>query len=188
MKTTVSKIIKDVCQRIGEAPSSAVSDSICPTLDQVIAALIEQKAREAVLSTPRVQLTGWRNIPTSGLQRDSTDGAILPLPDDFLLLMAVWLDHWEGIATEIIPPDCPRTAFLHSRYAGLRPTSANPMAIRLPAAGRDALRLFPGGGSNPSGDGWYMPAPKIDSAGNIEIPDAAYDLTVKMIIDSLTLT
>lgn len=109
----------------------------------------------------------------------------LPLPDDFLLFGSIRMKSWQREVTELLEPSHWLMRLQVSRWKGLRGTPARPLAFLGIADGKRVVKLY----SSPPGDtlaeAFYIPAPKINAAGEIEIPPAAYRKCIEMIKDAV---
>lgn len=173
MKTT--DIIRDVALLLGADTGEVDGDfSPFPSLGDRIRAELEETAASAILATPRDRLTGWHRF-SAQCTPSVKDGTLLTLPDDFLMLHSISLPDWETPVREILTHSHWLRTLQRSQFPGLRATPSRPLAFMdLDAEGRNALRLYPCGNGASVADGWYMPAPKINAADEIEIPSAAY--------------
>lgn len=162
-------------------------ESEAATLADRILLEIEDCAAEAVASTPQAKLTGWKRLADDGLETMEDGSARLPLPDDFLTLFALRLAGWQRSVTEIHPPGSPAALMQKNRWEGLRGSRQRPAAV-LEATndGGRALRLY-GSHTMPASiaEGWYMPAPRLDSDGNIDVPRSAVPLLLRLIADRI---
>lgn len=159
--------------RMGVAPSNTTSVEVDGelTLAYRLRELVEPCATEAILATPRERLTGWRLLGGAGMQEMEDGSAMLPLPDDFLLLHSLRLDGWERSVTEIHAPDSGMGRLQGGRHSGLRGTSQRPVAVVYPHGDGRCLRLF-GRHARPAelAEGWYMPMPRIADDDTIDLP------------------
>lgn len=158
-------------------------ESETATLADRILLEMEDCAAEAVASTPPAELTGWQLLDDEGLETLEEGSARLPLPDDFLLLFILRLSGWQRGVTEIRLPGSQAAMMQGSRWAGLRGSRQRPVAVlEASANGGRALRLY-GPHDVPVSivEGWYMPAPRIDSEGNINVPPGAIARLVRLI-------
>ncbi len=174
----VDELIDDVLLLMGENPKECLwegeAEGGC-TLRERIRQELEEAAAEAVVSTPRMQLTGWRLLPDEGLRIDDDGRGVLPLPDDFLLLYDVRMTSWERRATEVHSHDDWKRRLQDDGRPGLRGTPRRPLVFFcLNEEGKLSLELFSCRRTDVVAEGWYMPAPRISAAGEIEIPPAAY--------------
>ena len=169
----VTEIIRNVALHLGvdpdEMPTSA--ESPYPSLADRIRANLEESVAQAILSTRKELLTGWRLLPDDGLTVADDGSVLLPLPDDFLVLHSIRMSDWEREVTEAYPSDHWLHRLQGSRWHGLRGTPARPVAFEtLTEDGKRALRLYSSGRGATLASGWYLPAPKINDADEIDIP------------------
>ena len=130
---------------------------------------LEQKTAEAILETPRNQLTGWRLLDDRGLTAQEDGSVTLPLPDDFLRLYCVRLKGWARSVTETSAHDSPEALLQTHPVKGLRASAARPLAVIHPDGDGRCLRLHGAHADPPEiEEGWYMPAPRIDADGFID--------------------
>lgn len=164
-------------------------ESPFPSLGERILQEAEARAAEAVLATPRELLTGWRLLPGDGITLEADGSVTLPLPPDYLMLFCVRLSGWQRAVYEVLPAGSWLRRLQGSRWLGLRGVPERPLAFEQPAAdGGKCLKLFSAGaGATDVGvtEGWYMPAPQITAAGEIEIPPAAYHKTLGLIAEAI---
>ena len=136
---------------------------------------IEACAAEAILDTPPMQLTGWKQLDGNALTIEDDGRAILPLPDDFLTLFSIKMTGWQKSVTELMPHDHWLRGMQSAYWPGLRGTPERPLAFMgVGTDGKPCIELFSCPAPDSLEEGWYMPAPKIDADGNIDIPPAAY--------------
>lgn len=187
----ISRIINDVALLLGLCPGSIPdgTPSLFPTLADRISAEIDDLAAQAVMAVPRERLTGWRLLPGDGLRIHPDGSATLPLPSDFLMLFNLRMSDWEREVCEILPHDHWLSRLQKSRWHGLRGTPSRPLAFGYPAeGGGKTLRLYSTTPGATLAEGWYLPAPKTDAAGEIEIPPAAYRRLIESLRDKLECT
>lgn len=185
MKT--SDVIRDVALLLGANPGETDGEfSPFPSLGDRIIADLEETATSSILATPKDRLTGWRRFTIGGTSSDS-GGIVITLPDNFLMLHSISLPNWEIPVTELLPHSHWLRSFQRSQFRGLRATSSRPLAfMEIDANGKNALRLYPGDREKSVAEGWYMPAPKINVADEIEIPSAAYRECLRRIAGYIT--
>ena len=182
----ISRITDDVALLLGVCPSHFPDSSGCPTLADRIRADVVELAAGAILSTPRDRLSGWRLLSDEGLTISGDGSAILPLPEDFLMLHSIRMSGWEREVTEALPSDHWLAKLQGSAWHGLRGTPSRPLAFSAVSPdGGKALRLYSVSPGATVASGWYMPAPQIDETGEIEIPPAAYPVLVESLTDRI---
>ena len=121
MKVNVSEIAEQVALILGECPQCMSDGEESPFGDvrSRVEMEVEVCAREAVLSTPRMALTGWRLLPGDSLSREGDGSVILPLPDDFLMLFNLKMKGWGREVTEVLPADDWKRVFRNGRWRGI---------------------------------------------------------------------
>lgn len=82
-----------------------------------------------LLVTPPSRLTGWKTLPELDLTADAEGRVILPLPDDFLMLLSLRLSNWERPVREVLQPGNWLYRLQSSRWTGLRGTPQRPLAF-----------------------------------------------------------
>lgn len=148
---------------------------------------LESAAAKAVLSTPREELTGWKRWPDITAVPDEEGGVVLTLPSDFLLLHSLRLRGWERSVREILPADSWLRHLQSCRWSGLRGTPRRPLAFAtLDDEGHRGIHLFsvPKNSEAQLLSGWYMPRPAMTSAGDIDIPPAAIERCISLLIQT----
>ena len=183
---TTDRIISDTAILLGTTPEGMAPGNagVTSPLAAHILLEIESCAAEALLSTPRMQLTGWRLLPDDSMTIDG-NSALLPLPDDFLMLFSLRLSGWQRDVTASLPADHPSATHIRAPWSGIYATPLRPIIIEgLDENGHRALRMLPASADDRMTEGWYMPAPKI-KAGEIDIPPAAYHRTLRLIAERI---
>ena len=164
--------------RMGEDPSTLTDaeESETATLADRLRLDLESTLAKAILETPRGQLTGWQPLDGGGMRELEDGSVLLPLPDDFLMLHSVRLRGWERAVTEISEAGSFAAVMQGSRWAGLRGCGQRPVAVEAvwsdgsDESDRRCLRLHGAHDTPPAlAEGWYMPAPRIDAEGFIEL-------------------
>lgn len=163
---------------IGEDPDVCLWDSggegsRC-TLRQRLMLSLEEAAAKAVAETPAAELTGWKPLGSDSLSISQDGTGILPLPEDFLRFLYIRMSGWERRSDRILPSDHWLHGMQSCRWKGLRGTPQRPLVFHGVSDGAPALELYSCKPGDKVAEGWYMPAPGINEAGEIEIPPASY--------------
>lgn len=175
-------IIRDLQILMGIDPViAAETESPYPGLEELVRIEIEDCAADAILNTPRMELTGWQLLPGDRLEVAEDGSATLPLPADYLMLYNIRLSGWERDVTEVMGEGHWLRKLQSSRWHGLRGVPSRPLAFEtLDKDGNTALRLFAVNSSDATVEsGWYLPRPQLNEAGEIDIPPAAYRQTLE---------
>lgn len=191
MVYNIHKIVSDVRIAIDRNMTSGsllkIEDIETLTLEDVIRSKIEDATRRVESTAPVHMLDSGHNFGDAVYWTGGGSGFVL-LPDDFMRLMAFRMSDWERTAYEAISPDDPRYAMQSSRYGGIRGNPQKPVcAIVMRPEGR-ALEFYSSGTTDEQVvAGIYLPYPKIDADGMIEICERCYSATVYAVA-SLVLT
>lgn len=172
----------------GEDPTTTCDDRECaaPTLAHRIALEIELRAAEAINATPRELLDGWQPLCGDDIESLEDGSAMLPLPDDFLMLLRLRLAGWERDVTDVNLPGSLAAKLQAGGCAALRGSRSRPVATMTACASGRALRLY--GRHTPPPkieEAWYLPAPRFSDDGCINIPEASIPILMKLVADRL---
>lgn len=169
---------------MGETAQCMSSEQECDatSLIDFLQLRIEQLAPEATLATPKNQIDGWKPLEGNEISSTEDGSALLPLPDDFLLLFSLRLDGWARPVTDYSLPESTPAALQSSRCLSLRASSDRPVAVLAATTEGRALRLY-GRHTDPPrvAEGWYLPIPRADPDGFIDIPEAAIPRLLNML-------
>lgn len=180
MRVKADDLVRKILISRGEDPTTLTDaeESGVATLRDKILQELEQRLADIILATPCDRLAGWRLLDDAGITETEDGSAMLPLPDDFLMLHSARLKGWERCVTGYVTADSPEALMQGSRWPGLRATAERPLAVMWPDGdGGRALRLYGAHTTPPAlAEGWYMPAPRIDNDGTIEISN--YELVI----------
>ena len=101
------------------------------------------------------------------------------LPKDFLRLVVFEMDDWEQAVYQAISTDDPEYEKQRSRFKGIRGTAQRPVcAIAIRPEGR-VLEFYSCKSKNAQvSRAMYIPYPKIDEDGGVDISERCYDAVV----------
>lgn len=172
---------------MGETATHMCSVEECDadTLLDFLSLRIEQLAPEAAMTTPKELIDNWKPLEINGIITMDDGSAMLPLPSDFLRLFSLRLEGWARPVTDFSLPASVAAALQSNKCASLRGTSGRPVAVLAATAQGRALRLY-GKHSDPPhvAEGWYLPIPRADPDGFIDIPEAAIPRLLDMLTQS----
>lgn len=177
-----SDIVKDVRIILDENMDSRAlireDDIDTLSLDEVIASKILEAAADIEKQAP-AHLLGigypfgddiiWRDRPGHG------PGYVI-LPGDFMRLVTFRMSDWAMPVTGFITEDSPLYARMQSRYPGISGNPQAPVVAIVQDAANRILEFY----SCAAGEGThirkarYLPYPKFDAAGGVEIPKYVY--------------
>lgn len=154
------------------------SDIDTLALDEIIKSKILEAIQRVHRDAPNYLLEGGHNFGDAVYWRELESGWVL-LPQDFLRLVVFEMDDWEQAVYQAISTDDPEYEKQRSRFKGIRGTAQRPVcAIAIRPEGR-VLEFY----SCKSTDSQvsraiYMPYPKIDEDGGVDISERCYNAVV----------
>lgn len=171
-------IMRDVRIAIDENQNSerliAEEDIDTLTLDDIIRSKIVESVRRVITESPIHLLDGGIPFGDAVYWRDQGSGWIL-LPDDFMRLIIFKMSDWERPVYEPITAADPQYQLQFSRYKGLRGNPQKPIVAIVSRSEGRALELFSCHDTNATVEqAVYIPLPKVDCDGGIEIPERCY--------------
>lgn len=178
----IQEIARDVRIAIDENKTSEqlIGDEDIDTLslNEIVRSKIEESVRRVVTAAPVHLLDGGVPFGDAVYWRSKGSGWIL-LPDDFLRLIIFKMSDWERPVYQPITAADPAYELQHSRYKGLRGNPQKPVvAIVCRAQGR-VLELYSCKDRTATVEqAVYMPLPRVDCDGGIEIPERCYKSAV----------
>ena len=152
------------------------NDSDSMTLNEIIRSKIEEGARQVIEEVPHFLLGECKHLRSGIFWKGEGMGYLL-LPDDFFRLLVFRMSDWEKPVTEqeVINDNHPNYQLQHSRCRGVRGNPQKPIVAIVRRS--DGLRLeFYSCRNNEAEveNGLYVPYPRIDQNGGIEIPEKCY--------------
>lgn len=139
------------------------------------------------LNAPVHLLDGGNNFVDDIYWKEKECGWVL-LPEDFMRLVVFQMSDWERPVYSAITPETPQYALQSSRFKGLRGTAQRPVCALVSRPEGRVLEFY----SCKSTDARinkavYLPYPKIDCYGGVEICERCYNAAIYAIA-SLVLT
>lgn len=187
---TIDKISKDVRVALDQ---NMISDALVDVgdidtlaIDDIIKSKITEAVKRIHSNAPSHLLDGGYNFG-DWVYWDTLNSGWVLLPEDFMRFVVFEMDDWERPVFYAIGIDDTDYNKQSSRFKGIRGTSQKPVcAISIRPEGR--VLEFYSCKSNEAkvSRAVYLPYPKIDCEGGIEICKRCYDAVVYMIA-SLTL-
>lgn len=178
----IDKIMQDVriCLDQNMESDALIESSDIDTLalDEIIKSKILEAIQRVHRDAPNYLLEGGHNFGDAVYWRELESGWVL-LPQDFLRLVVFEMDDWEQAVYQAISTDDPEYEKQRSRFKGIRGTAQRPVcAIAIRPEGR-VLEFY----SCKSTDSQvsraiYMPYPKIDEDGGVDISERCYNAVV----------
>lgn len=171
-------IARDVRIAIDENKTSeqliADEDIDTLSLNDIVRSKIVEAVRRVVTEAPTHLLDGGLPFGDAIFWRSKGSGWTL-LPEDFMRLLVFKMSDWERPVYEPITAADPQYQLQFSRYKGLRGNPQKPVVAIVSRAEGRALELFSCKDSTATVEhAVYLPFPKADCDGGIEIPERCY--------------
>lgn len=181
----LNELLRDVRIAIDENEEGGALLEECDAdtllLSEIIEAKVEEGVRRVIAAAPLTMLDGGNTFGDAVYWQKAGCGWIL-LPEDYMRLLVFKMSDWERPVYEAIDGLDPRYALQFSRCRGLRGNPQKPVvAITNRAEGR-VLEFFSCKDERATVEqAVYLPLPKIDGDGGIDIPERCYVAVVYMI-------
>lgn len=174
----LQQIARDVRIAIDENKTSeqliAEEDIDTLSLEEIVRSKVEEAVRRVVTEAPVHLLDGGEAFGDAIFWRSQCCGWIL-LPEDFMRLVIFKMSDWERPVYEPITAADPQYQLQFSRYKGLRGNAQKPVVAIVSRAEGRALELFSCNSEQATVEqAVYIPLPRIDCEGGIEIPGRCY--------------
>ena len=159
-------------QLIGEEDIDTLS------LNDIVRSKIVEAVRRVLTEAPVHLLDGGVPFGDAIFWRSKGSGWTL-LPEDFMRLIIFKMSDWERPVYEPITAADPRYELQFSRYRGLRGNPQKPVVAIVSRAEGRALELFSCKDAGATVEqAVYLPLPRVDCDGGIEIPERCYTSVV----------
>lgn len=174
----LQRIARDVRVAIDENKTSeqliADEDIDTLSLEEIVRSKIVEAVRRVVTEAPTHLLDGGEPFGDAIFWRSQCSGWTL-LPEDFMRLVIFKMSDWERPVYEPITAADPQYQLQFSRYKGLRGNPQKPVVAIVSRAEGRALELFSCKSQNATVEqAVYIPLPKVDCDGGINIPERCY--------------
>ncbi len=178
----IDRILEDVRVALDQnatgIPLEAIGDVDTLSLDGLIKSKVEEAVTRIHSDAPAWLVSEGRNFGDAIYWGDMGSGWVL-LPDDFMRLVAFRMDDWSRAVYHAIGADTPEYAQLCSRFKGIRGTPQRPVcALSIRPEGR-VLEFYSCKGEEARvSEAVYLPYPRIDRDGGIEICSRCYTAAI----------
>lgn len=174
----LQRIVRDVRIAIDENKTSeqliADEDIDTLSLEEIVRSKIVEAVRRVVTEAPTHLLDGGEPFGDAIFWRSQCSGWTL-LPDDFMRLVIFKMSDWERPVYEPITAADPQYQLQFSRYKGLRGNPQKPVVAIVSRSEGRALELFSCKSQSATVEqAVYIPLPKVDCDGGINIPERCY--------------
>lgn len=173
MRIKVLELAETVATLLGEtlALECRPEESPFPGIAERVSILAPSLLTTILSEAPIEKLSGFKSV-TSSVNIDSAGCVTIKLPDDFLRLASVKMSDWARPVTEITPPDSKCMPYQYSRWEGVRGNQWKPVATIETESEGKVMKLYSSREGAKLDRFIYLPVPKIDSDGCIDIPDS----------------
>lgn len=178
----ILQIARDVRIAIDENKTSeqliADEDIDTLSLNDIVRSKIVEAVRRVVTEAPTHLLDGGLPFGDAVFWRSKGSGWTL-LPEDFMRLLIFKMSDWERPVYEPITAADSQYQLQFSRYKGLRGNPQKPVVAIVSRAEGRALELFSCKDKSATVEqALYLPLPREDCDGGIEIPERCYTSVV----------
>lgn len=156
------------------------SDIDTLSLEEIIRSKIEEAARRVETAAPVHLLEEGHSFGEAVFWEKYESGWVL-LPDDFMRLIAFKMSDWERTVYAAISADDPEYLKQSSRYKGIRGNVQKPVCAIVNRAEGKALEFYSCNSESAYvSRASYLPYPKVDEDGGIDISEKCYTAVVYM--------
>lgn len=178
----VEGILRDVRVALDQNRRSgallAMGDETALSLDEVIRSKICEGVRRVHMAAPVHMLEPGHRFGQEDYR--SADGSgYVPLPDDFMRLVMFRRSDWSCAVYEAITAADVEYQYQSSRFKGLRGTPQRPVCAVVQRPTGNVLEYYSSKDDTAQiTAAVYVPYPKIDAQGGVEISEPCYDSVV----------
>lgn len=178
----LDKIAEDVRIALDQNMSSdaltEIGDVDTLALNDIIKSKIVEAVKRIHSEAPPYLLDGGCNFGDAVYWMEHSSGWVL-LPEDFMRFVVFEMDDWASPVFTCFNTDDPEYAKQHSRFKGIRGTAQRPVCfVSIRPEGR-VLEFYSCNSEEAKvSRGVYLPYPKVDEYGAIEICQRCYDAVV----------
>lgn len=179
---TLDRIAKDVRIALDRNMTSSAlvefGDVDTLSVDEIIISKIPESVRHVHLAAPPYLLDCGYNFGDAVYWNGDCSGWIL-LPEDFMRLIVFEMDDWAQPVFNTISTESPEYVKQSSRFKGIRGNSQKPVcAIAIRPEGK-VLEFYSCKNEDATvRRGIYLPYPKVDDYGGIEISERCYKAVI----------
>lgn len=157
-------------------------------LDEIVRSKILEAVVRVHSGAPTFLLEAGHNFGDAIFWGDLESGWVL-LPEDFMRLIVFEMSDWERAVFTAIGPDDPKYALQRQRVKALRGTAQKPVCAIVPRQEGRALEFYSCKSENAYVKrAQYLPYPKIDEDGGIDICERCHTAVVYMAASLVLLT
>ena len=189
---TLDKITEDVRialdQNMASDTLTEVGDVDTLSLNAIIQSKIVESVKRIHSKAPSYLLDGGHNFGDAVYWMEHESGWVL-LPEDFMRFVVFEMDDWERAVFTCTNTDDPEYKKQHSRFKGIRGTTRRPVCfISIRPEGR-VLEFYSCKSKEAKvSRAVYIPYPKVDEYGGIDICQRCYNAVVYTIAALVLIT
>lgn len=147
-------------------------------LNDIIKSKIVEGVKRVHSSAPSYLLDGGYNFGDSVYWEDQESGWVL-LPEDYMRFVVFKMDDWSRAVYTCGTSDDPDYLKQHSRFKGIRGTAERPRCFIVARPEGRALEFYSSKSEEATvSRAMYLPYPKVDRYGGIEICERCYGSVV----------
>lgn len=178
----IEKIMEDVRISIDQNMSSEalveVSDVDTLSVDSIIRSKICESVKRVHSAAPSHLLDGGHNFGDAVYWMEHESGWVL-LPEDFMRFVVFEMDDWSRPVFEALSANDSEYEKQHSRFKGIRGTAEHPVCFICVRPEGRVLEFYSCKSEEAQvSRAVYLPYPKIDEDGAVEICQRCYDAVV----------
>ncbi|EJX03102.1 hypothetical protein EVA_08793 [gut metagenome] len=179
----VVDIIKDVRIALDQNAMSealtGIDDVETLSLDEIICSKIVEAVKRVHSSASLYHLNQGHNFGDTLYWKGKEPCGWILLPEDFMRLIVFQMDDWERAVYRAIDMNSQEFAMQSSRFSGVRGTPQRPKCVLTIRPEGRALEFYSCKNQLAKvSRGVYMPMPKIDNFGGIEISNNCYEAVI----------
>lgn len=163
----------------GDEPLFAEGDTDTLTLDEIIMAKLADAVRMVETEAPSTMLESGHNFGEHDTYIGEDGKGFIILPDDFMRLIAFRMSDWGRTVFEAISDSDPLYSRQSSKWKGICGNPERPVCAIVRRSEGKVLEFYSCSDSSATvTQATYVPIPKIDINGGIDVAEACYRAAV----------
>lgn len=163
----------------GDEPLFAEGDTDTLTLDEIIMAKLADAVRMVETEAPSTMLESGHNFGEHDTYIGEDGKGFIILPDDFMRLIAFRMSDWGRTVFEAISDSDPLYSRQSSKWKGICGNPGRPVCAIVRRSEGKVLEFYSCSDSSATvTQATYVPIPKIDINGGIDVAEACYRAAV----------
>lgn len=183
MTVQADEMVRDVKVAIdmnrGDEPLIMEGDTDTLSLDEIIYAKLADAVRLVETEAPLFMLESGHDFGDSPIFRTGGGKGFIILPDDFMRLISFRMSDWRRTIHEAISESDPQYALQSSRFKGICGNPEKPVVAIVRRAEGKVLEFYSCNSESATvAQAAYLPYPRIDAAGGIDVAEGCYRAAV----------